>query len=95
MTRTLSPWRTVLTVLVVCALQLAGFLALVHHGPVSAEAATAFGALCLWSTIAATGEAAKSLGEHLGNGSGVKGALAALMTDRKPGEPAPPPVVAP
>ena len=88
MTPPLNPWRTVITTLAVCAMQTCAFAFADRHGW-TVDGATAFGSLCLWSTIAATGQAAKALGEHLGNGSGLKGALASLMTDAKPGTPAP------
>lgn len=84
-----AAWRTVLTTIVVVGLQTIAFVVMVEHGDVSSNAATAFGALCLWSTTAAVGQAVKALGEHLGNGSGAKGALSALMSDTKPGDPAP------
>jgi hypothetical protein len=85
-----SPWRTVIASLGICAMQLAGFLYLVRHG-VTMESASAFGSLCTCSTGIALGLSVKALGEHLGNGAGVKGALSALMSETKPGEPAPAP----
>lgn len=85
----LNPWRTVLTVLLVSAMQLAGFLYGTHHG-FTAESATAYGALCLWSAATATGQAAKGTLEQIANGTGLRGIKAALLTDAKPGEPAPP-----
>jgi hypothetical protein len=81
-----SPWRTVIASMGICAMQLAGFLFLVRHG-VTMESAAAFGSLCTCSTGVALGLSVKALGEHLGNGTGVKGALSALMTNAKPGDP--------
>jgi len=83
-----SPWRTVLTAAFVVTLQTLGFLYGTHHGW-TAEGAVAFGSLCVWSSSVAVGQALKSLGQSLGGGSGIKGAVAALMTDTKPGEAAP------
>lgn len=84
----ISPWRTVIATLAICAMQLGAYLYAVRHG-LTSESAQAFGSLCLWTTTAALGVAAKSLGEHLGQGGGIKGMIAALTTDAKPGDPAP------
>lgn len=83
-----AAWRTVLTAAFVASLQTGAFVYGTHRGW-TPEGAVAFGSLCIWSTSVAVGQAFKSLGEHLGNGSGVKGAWAALTSDTKPGEPAP------
>ena len=83
-----NPWRTVLAVVGIVLMQLVGFLVGTHHGW-TIEGASAFGAFCLWSTGAATALATAKAIEHLGDGGGVKGAVAALMTSSKPGEPAP------
>ena len=86
----LTAWRTVLTVLIACLMMLIGFLYAVHRGMTS-ETATAYGSLCLFVMLAATGQAAKGTLEAVANGSGFAGVKAALMTSTKPGESAPPP----
>lgn len=80
-----AAWRTVLVSGFVALLQTGAFAYGTHHGW-TAEGAMAFGSLCVWSTTVAIGQAFKALGEHLGNGSGIKGAIAALTSDTKPGE---------
>lgn len=87
---TAQAWRTVLTVLVVCLLQLVGYLYGTAHGWTE-SAANAFASFCMWSSLAATGQAAKGAVEGLAQGTGLKGAMAALTTDAKPGDPAPTP----
>lgn len=49
----------------------------------------AFGSLCTAGTASCAAVALKALGEHLGNGTGIKGALSALVSDTKPGQAAP------
>lgn len=83
-----AAWRTVLVTVLVAGMQTGAFIYGAHKG-FTPEGAMAFGSLCLWSTSAAVGQALKALGEHLGNGSGVKGAIAALTGETKPGEAAP------
>lgn len=84
----LGAWRTIAIV----AFELL-LLALVYgyaaHRGFTAESAMAFGSLCTAATASVGAVALKALGEHLGNGSGLKGALSALMSDTKPGDPAP------
>jgi|GEM_PF-5788088 len=83
-----NPWRTVITTLVVCLMLLAAFVYGAHRG-FTAESATAFGSLCLFSCSIALGQAAKGTLEQIANGTGFKGVAAALMTSSKPGDPAP------
>lgn len=83
-----SPWRTVLTGAFVALLQTVAFVYAMHRGFTN-EGASAFGSLCTWSTCVALGVAVKALGEHLSNGSGIKGAISALLTSTQPGQPAP------
>ena len=84
----INPWRTVLAVVGIVLMQHVAFLVATHHGW-TLEAAQAYSSLCLWSTGAATALATAKAIEHLGDGGGVKGAVAALMTSAKPGDPAP------
>lgn len=81
-----TAWRTVIATCFIAAIQFGGFLYGTHRGWTQ-ESAGAFGSLCTWTTAAAIGVAAKALGEHLGSGSGLKGAAAALLTSAKPGDP--------
>lgn len=83
-----AAWRTVIATVLIALLQFVGFLYGTHHGWTN-ESAAAYGSLCTWTTAAAIGVAAKALGEHLGSGSGFKGAISSLMSDTKPGDPAP------
>jgi hypothetical protein len=90
---TATSWRTVVTALVVGGFQTAAFVYGTRHGW-SEQGASAFGSLCLWSTVAAAGQAARSSIESLAVGGGLKGALAALTTATKPGDPPPAPPAA-
>jgi hypothetical protein len=83
----LSPWRTVIAIevlgldllvglLIVCAVP--DYLAVVIGTVFVAFAGAVVGLGGVLGT--------KSAVEHLAGGSGVKGAVAALMTDAKPGE---------
>jgi negative regulator of sigma E activity len=83
-----SPWRTVLTAVAVVAMQLAAYIVGTRHGW-SEQAAHAYDSFCMWSTVAAIGQAGKSAVESLAQGGGVKGAASALLTSAKPGEPPP------
>jgi len=83
-----AAWRTVIVSAFVASLQPGAFVYGSHRGW-TVEGAMAFGSLCVWSPAVAIGQAAKALGEHLGNGSGLKGAISSLMTQTKPGEAAP------
>lgn len=87
-TSRLSPWRTAGVATIVVLAQTAAFFFMVRHDPgATANAQIAFGALCLWNAAIVTSVAAKAGIEHLaGNGGGIKGAVAALMTDAKPGD---------
>lgn len=87
-TPAVAAWRTVIATLAIALLQFVGFLYGTHHGWTN-ESASAYGSLCTWTTAAAIGVSAKALGEHLGSGSGWRGAVSALMTDTKPGQAAP------
>lgn len=84
----MAAWRTVILTAFMLLLVSACFAWGVHHG-FDLSSAQAFGALCLCGTGAVTSVALKALGEHLGNGSGIKGALSALVNDTKPGDSAP------
>lgn len=83
-----AAWRTVILTGGVVLLQALAYGAGTWKGWTN-EGAAAYGSLCMWSTVAACGVAAKALGEHLGNGAGLKGAIAALTSETKPGEAAP------
>lgn len=83
-----AAWRTVMLTGGVVLLQTLAYGLGTWKGW-SNEGAAAYSSLCMWSTVAACGVAAKALGEHLGSGSGLKGAVSSLMSDTKPGEPAP------
>jgi hypothetical protein len=82
-------YRTVITSLAVVAMQLAAFIVGTRHGW-TGDASHSFDSLCMWSCIAAIGQAGKSAVESLAQGSGLKGAAAAILTDAKPGDPVKP-----
>lgn len=83
-----AAWRTVILTGFMLALLAACYSWAVKHG-LDAFSAQAFGSLCTAGTASCAAVALKALGEHLGNGSGIKGALSALVSDTKPGDPAP------
>jgi hypothetical protein len=83
-----AAWRTVILTAFALLLQALCFVWGSKRG-FDAFSAQAFGSLTMAGTLATAAAAAKSLGEHLGNGSGWAGMKAALLTDTKPGEPAP------
>lgn len=87
-TTPISPWRTVIACTVICVLQLVAFIYATHKG-FDMNSAQAFGQLCMWTTVAALAVAGKALGEHLSNGTGIKGALSALISNTPAGSPAP------
>jgi len=69
-------------------MMLSGFLYAVHFGMTS-EVATAFSSLCMFIMMASTGQALKGTFESVANGTGWAGIKAAILTNAKPGEPAP------
>ncbi len=83
-----SQWRTVAVVLVAIAVLFWAFRLAVHEpGSRDLFAVLRDGVVLLVATIAT-----KSLGQYLGAGGGVKGAISALLTSAPPGgAPAPPP----
>ena len=81
-----NQWRTVLTTAGVALMQLAGFIIGTRKGW-TVDMAAAFSNFCMWSTLAAAGQAGKSAVESLAQGGGVKGAVSALLTEAKPGDP--------
>lgn len=83
-----AAWRTVAITAFMLVL-LAGCFAWGVERGFNAFSAQAFGSLCLGGAAAVTAVAAKASIEHLGNGSGWRGALSSLMTETKPGDPAP------
>ena len=80
-----AAWRTVILTAFALLLQALCFVWCSKRG-FDAFSAQAFGSLCTAGTAACAAVALKALGEHLGNGSGLRGALSALTTDTKPGE---------
>jgi hypothetical protein len=83
----MSQWRTVAAVLVLGLMLLTGlWMCSQIAGPVALMAAALFSSFAL--AIVGLGGilGTKSAVEHLANGSGVKGAAAALMTDARPGQ---------
>lgn len=82
-----AAWRTV-AITAFMLILVAGCFAWGVSKGFDAFSAQAFGSLCLCGTTATAAVALKALGEHLGNGSGWKGALSSLMNETKPGEPA-------
>lgn len=81
-----SQWRTVGLVLVaIVVLFLAFRLSVGEPGAKDAFAILRDGVVLLVGTAAT-----KSLGQYLGAGGGVKGAMAALLTEAKPGPAAEP-----
>jgi len=84
----MSQWRTVAAVLVLGLMLLAGlWMCSQIAGPVALMAAALFSSFAL--AIVGLGGilGTKSAVEHLAEGGGIKGAVSALMTDAKPGEP--------
>lgn len=82
-----AAWRTVILTGFMLLLLAACYSFAVKHG-LDAFSAQAFGSLCTAGTASCAAVALKALGEHLGNGSGVKGAISSLMSNTKPGDPA-------
>jgi hypothetical protein len=86
----MSRWRTVIAVELLGLDLLAGLWIVCHTEGLVALASgaifTAFG-ISLVGLGGVLG--GKSAVEHLANGNGIKGAVATLMTDAKPGEPLP------
>lgn len=83
-----AAWRTI-AITAFMLILLAGCFAWGVERGFNAFSAQAFGSLCLGGAAAVAAVAAKASIEHLGGGSGLKGALSALMTDAKPGDPSP------
>lgn len=82
--RNRSQWRTVLTVLVLAVVLLAGFVLALRAGELGAKA---FADFSLALVFLAAVQASKSATEHLAGGGGVKGAITALMSPAKPEPP--------
>jgi hypothetical protein len=83
----LSQWRTVIAIELLGLDLLAGlWLCSTISGPVALLAAALFTPFTVAIAALAAVLGGKSAVEHLGNGSGVKGAVAAIMSDAKPGE---------
>lgn len=76
-------WRTVAIVMASLLVLLVAYLVGLRHPAAGGLFDPMATAVC---TIAGIG-AAKSAVEHLGNGGGLRGAAAALLTDAKPGGP--------
>jgi len=81
-----SPNRTVLFLMYLGALELAAVALLRGHGP---DAATMLSSVTFCLVGLGTVQAGKSLGQYAADGTGLKGIAKALLTDAKPGEPAP------
>jgi hypothetical protein len=82
-----SRWRTVIAVELLGLDLLAGLLVCARlDGPVALMAAALFSSFAL--AIVGLGGilGVKSSVQHLADGTGIKGAVAALMTDTKPGD---------
>lgn len=79
-----AAWRTIIITAYMLTLETGAFLYGLRHG-YDAFSAAALGSYCTAMTTGVGFVAFKALGEHLGSGSGIKGAVAALMTDAKPG----------
>lgn len=85
-----SPWRTIVAVLAL-ALLTAGELAVCVLVGKSDVAARCF-ETAAWANVGLAGFlSAKATIQHAATGSGIKGAIAAIMTAVKPGDPAPEP----
>jgi hypothetical protein len=84
----LSQWRTVVVVLALALAVLAALWLCRGAGDLGARLFPDAAYALLGLAVVAAG---KSAVEHLGAGGGVKGALRALLTDAKPGDPAPAP----
>jgi hypothetical protein len=83
----LFQWRTVIAVELLGLNLLVGLLlCCAITGPVALMASALFSPFALAIVGLAGVLGGKSAVEHLAGGSGVKGAVAALMTDAKPGE---------
>lgn len=81
-------WRTVIAIEILGAMLLLGLLIACNvNEAVAAAIATMFIAFASAIVGLAGAIAGKSSIEHLANGSGVKGAIKALMTDAKPENP--------
>jgi hypothetical protein len=78
-------WRTVITVCFLACVMIA--LAWLLRG--SEVGGKMFGDACTGLIFLAAMQAGKSSAQHLGYGGGVGGAIKALLTDAKPGEPPP------
>jgi hypothetical protein len=83
-----SPWRTVLTALGVVGMQLAAFVVGTRHGWTDMTA-RAYEAFCFLSWLCSLGQAGASTLQALANGTGLPGVKRVLMSDAKPGDPAP------
>jgi uncharacterized BrkB/YihY/UPF0761 family membrane protein len=86
--RHLSRWRTIIAGLALAVLLLVGFW--IGSNAADSKIAIVSGMFGSFATAVmgiAIALCGKSLGEHLGNGSGVGGAMAALFTRAKPGDP--------
>lgn len=82
-------WRTVITILFLGVLLLLALVVCVRSG--SDMAAKVFTDFAWGIVFLGAAQAGKSTAQALGHGSGVRGAIAALMTSAKPGEAAPAP----
>lgn len=78
-------WRTVITILFLGVLLLLALVVCVRAG--SDMAAKVFTDFAWGIVFLGAAQAGKSTAQALGQGSGVRGAIAALMTDAKPGQP--------
>ena len=92
----LLQYRTMLTVIVLGFVLLVGLM-IVMGAPVAALqiGVAVFVAFASAVVGLAGAQATKSAAQHLGGSGGIKGAVASLMTDAKPGDPAPTPAPAP
>lgn len=90
-TKQISQWRTVGVVLVLALLLVLSFrwLVLAPAGP-GEFTVKLFDTLAWALLFFAMTAAGKSSIEHLAAGGGVRGAMRALLTDAKPGDPPPP-----
>lgn len=80
-----AAWRTVAITAFALVLETAAFIYGARRG-FDAFSSAAFGSLVMAGTVKVASVAAKALGEHLGNGTGWKGMVSALMTDVKPAD---------
>lgn len=84
----LSQWRTVGAVMVLALMLVASFWCLVLSPAGPGEyTVKLFDALAWTLLLFALVAAGKSSVEHLAAGGGVRGAISALLTDAKPGDP--------